>query len=259
MGTRRIHAMDEIRGFTVLLMVFYHAFYIGGFLFDVPFFQKLFLFFQPVQPFFAGLFVFICGICCHLSRNNLKRGLLLAGAAALLSAVVWAASYWRILGSDSLIWFGILHCLAACILFYVLLFPTLRLLPPWLGVLLCAILFVLCWHVPAAEGGFFGISGWFQWPIPAAPANTPWLYPFGLCPITPCADYFPLFPWFFCFLAGTYTGVWAKRGKFPKFLYRRRFSALSFVGTHSLLIYLFHQPVVYLVFFLLDCLVSRVF
>ncbi len=259
MSARRIHAMDEIRGFTVLLMVFYHAFYVGGFLFDVTLFQKLFLFFEPIQPFFAGLFVFICGISCHLSHNNFKRGLLLAGAAVLLSAVIWTAAYWRILDSSSLIWFGILHCLAACILLYVLFFPTLRLLSPWVGLPLCLVLLVLCWHVPAAEGGFFGIRGWFEWSLPLAPTNTPWLYPFGLCPITPCADYFPLLPWFFCFLAGTYTGVWAKRGKFPRCLYRRRFSALSFMGRHSLLIYLFHQPVIYLVFFLLDTLISHFF
>lgn len=258
MGSRRIHAMDELRGFCVFLMIFFHAFYIGGFLFDVPLFRTLFLSFEPIQPLFAGIFVLLCGISCRLSHNNLKRGLLLAGAALLLSAVMWTAAYWRLLGEDSLIWFGVLHCLASCILLYVLFLPTLRCFPPWLGILLNTILFVLCWHIPTSQGGFFGIRNVFEWHLPAFSLNTPWLYPFGLCPVSPCADYFPLLPWFFCFLVGTHLGVWAKNGKFPRCLYRKRFSLFSFLGRHALPFYLLHQPVVYGIFFLLDTLVGLI-
>jgi uncharacterized membrane protein len=248
--------VDEIRGLCVLLMVFFHAFFVGGFLFDVSLFAMLFEFFEPVQPFFAGIFVFICGLSCRLSHNNLKRGLLLAGTAILLSAAMWTAVYWRLVSNDSLIWFGVLHCLASCILLYVLFLPTLRFFPPWLGILLNTLLFILCWHLPFAKGGYLGIAGVFEWHLPIAAVDTPWLYPFGLCPVSPCADYFPLLPWFFCFLAGTYTGIWAKKGKFPKSFYRKRFSAFSFIGRHALIIYLLHQPLVYLLFFALDYAVS---
>ncbi|MBQ9963525.1 MAG: DUF1624 domain-containing protein [Clostridia bacterium] len=244
---RRIRFLDELRGLCVVLMVAYHALFVIGYLFNVSVAHVLFDFFTPVQPFFAGLFVVICGISCHLSHNNLKRGLLLAGFAAVLSAVMWCAVKWGILDQYSYIWFGVLHCLAACILLYTVFQPTLRLLPPWLGILINAVLLAFTWHVPYDNGGFFGIPGLFSLPVPQAPPNTPWLYPFGLCPVYGASDYFPLIPWFFAFLIGTYIGVWARNGKFPKALYKSRVPCLSTVGRHALWVYALHQPIIYLI------------
>lgn len=248
-GHRRIHALDELRGFTILLMILYHSWYILGYLFNIGFCRTLFDFFKydlPLQPFFAGVFIVICGISCNLSHSNFKRGLLLAGVAALLSLCTWCAVFWGILDKSSYIWFGILHCLAVCILLYALLQPTLRLIPPWLGLLICAVLLWICWHVPAEHGGYFGIKGLFTMAVPEAAPNTPHLYPFGLCPVYNTADYFPLLPWFFCFLMGTFIGVWAKKGKFPKWTYRSRLPFLSTIGRYTLWIYVLHQPIVYL-------------
>lgn len=240
---RRIHFLDELRGFCVFLMVFYHAFYTIGYIFEVPPVQAWFRFFQPVEPVFAGIFVMLCGVCCNLSHNNLKRGLCLAGASALLSLVLYAVVSAGALDSYSLIWFGILHCLAACILLYTLLRPTLRFIPAWLGCLLCLLLFALSWHVPASEGGYWGIPGVFRWNVPAATADNPFLYAWGLCPVGLTADYFPLFPWLFCFLAGSYLGVGYRR--FPPWMYRRHAPFFSRLGKLSLWIYLGHQPLIY--------------
>lgn len=257
---RRIHFLDELRGFTVILMVIYHACYILGYMFDVSFCRAVFDLFKrdvPLQPFFAGLFILICGISCNLSRSNLKRGLLLAGVAALISLCVWCAIFWGILDRSSYIWFGILHCLATCILLYALIRPTLSLIPPWIGVLLSAALLAVCFHVPAEYGGYFGIQGLFTIAVPEAAPNTPFLYPFGLCPVYNAADYFPLLPWFFCFLLGTFIGVWAKNGKFPKWTYRSRMPFLSSVGRYTLWIYMFHQPVVYGICFGIFTLIDK--
>ena len=61
------------------------------------------------------------------------------------------------------------------------------------------------------------------------------------------SDYFPLFPWLFLFLVGFYLfhllqrkGQQKRAGK--EF---RRIPVLSFLGRHSLLIYMLHQPVLY--------------
>ena len=112
MARRRIHVLDEIRGLCVVLMVAYHALYVIGYLFNISVARELFDFFEPVQPVFAGLFVLICGISCHLSHNNIKRGLLLAGFSALLSLVMWIAVQKGVLDEYSYIWFGVLHCLS---------------------------------------------------------------------------------------------------------------------------------------------------
>ena len=249
-SSRRIHFLDEIRGFCVILMVFYHIFYTIGYIYNVSFFQTLFAFFSPAEPFFAGLFVFICGLCCNLSHNNLKRGLLLAAVAAALSFVLWFGVHSHLLYSGSQIWFGVLHCLAACILLYVLFRPTIHFIPAWLGIIVCAALFVLCYHIPSSEGGYFGIRGLFTLATPPAEANDPFLYAFGLCPVGIAGDYFPLLPWFFCFLAGSYAGMWHR--SFPKWMHRRHIPFLAKLGKGALWIYLAHQPVIYGLCFLVS-------
>ena len=242
---KRIHALDELRGFCLILMVAFHAFFLVGYTFGVPLARSLYAFFSPVQPLFAGIFIFLCGLSCNLSRSNLKRGVLLAGAALLLSAVLWCAVWWRMLADDSVIWFGILHLLATCILLYCLLHRLLSRIHPLLGLLVCAVLFILCYHIPPDNGGWFGIRGWFTVATPPAAYDHPLLYPLGLCPISRCGDYVPLLPWMFCFFGGSFTGVWAVRGKFPKWTYARRVPFFSWLGRHSLVIYLLHQPALY--------------
>ena len=254
-SSRRIHFLDELRGLCVILMVFYHAFYTIGYIYDVAFCQTLFAFFSPAEPIFAGIFVFICGLCCNLSHNNLKRGLLLAAVAAALSLVLWFGIRSNLLHPSSQIWFGVLHCLASCILLYVLLRPTIRFIPSWLGIILCTVLFVLCYHIPSGEGGYFGIRGLFTLATPSADVNNPFLYAFGLCPVSIAGDYFPLLPWFFCFLTGSYVGTWHR--SFPKWMYRRHIPFFANTGKWALWIYLAHQPVIYGLCFLVSFLIQK--
>lgn len=234
----RIHFMDEVRGFDLLLMLFYHGFYTVGWLFGQGWGQALFRFFMPVEPFFAGLFIFICGISCRLSHNNVKRGLLL-----LLAAVVISAALWLVMPTE-MIWFGILHFLAVAILLFALLRPVLDHVPPLAGLLACALLLLCTWWLPAHNGSLLGIKGLFAVELPAPVVGTPWLYPLGLGKGAG-ADYFPLLPWIFCFLAGSFVGVWAKAGRFPCWMYVQRAPWLSWLGRHTLILYVVHQPVIY--------------
>lgn len=204
---RRIHFMDEIRGFDLILMIFFHAFYVIGYLFDYRWGRTLFQFFNPVEPFFAGLFIFICGISCRLSHSNWKRGGLLLLVSTGMSVFLY------LFLPDEMIWFGILHFLAVSILLFALLRPLLDKIPPWAGLAACALLLLLTWWVPVYRGGVFGIKGLLSVPVPASLQENVFLYPLGLSDADG-ADYFPLLPWFFCFLAGGFTGVWAKEGRF---------------------------------------------
>lgn len=237
-GVRRIHFMDEVRGFDIILMVLFHGFYTIGYLFDVAWGRALFQFFQPAEAFFAGLFIFICGISCRLSHSNWKRGGLLLLIAVGISVVLW------IFMREEMIWFGILHFLAVAILLFALLRPLLDRAPPLAGLLVCALLFFLTWWVPGYRAGMFGVPGLFSIPVPEALTKMRWLYPLELSYI-PAADYFPLLPWIFCFLGGSFAGVWARQGRFPSFMYRRRVLFFSWIGKHTLVIYVLHQPVIY--------------
>lgn len=242
---KRIHLLDELRGLCVVLMVAFHAFYTVGFLFDLDVAVELFAFFSPVEPLFAGIFILLCGFSCRLSRNNPKRGLQLALVALGMSGVLFLVM------RSQMIWFGILHCLAACILLFSALRKPLDKLPPLVGAALTAVLFAVTWHFPFYEGGYLGLGDlvWWQWP--AAWGESTWLLAFGIGNFRFFgSDYFPLVPWLFCFLTGAYLGHY--RDRLPSVCYRLHVKPLSFLGRHSLVIYLVHQPIIYGICCLID-------
>ena len=240
---RRIHFLDEVRGLDILLMVIYHVFYMAGWVFNLSWGRTLFFFFRPVAPFFAGIFVFLCGISCHLSHNNWKRGGMLALIAIGISLVMWLADFLNLLPGQ-MIWFGILHFLATAILLFALFRPLLSKIPPLAGLLVCAFLFLITWNLPFHQGSTIGIPGVWEWKIPDSLIAMPALYPLGIG-YGVGADYFPLFPWIFCFLCGSFIGVWAEQDRFPQWMYRRRVPFFSFLGKMTLPIYVVHQPLAY--------------
>lgn len=227
----RIHILDELRGLCVVLMVIYHALYTLAASFLSPLALTLYTFFYPVEPFFAGIFIVLCGFSCRLSRNNARRGWLLALVSVGMTAVL------LLVMPSQVIWFGVLHCLAVCILLFAAARPLFDRIPPLVGAIVSAVLFAVGWTVPTMHGGtFFGI------PLPAALLAYDPLLPLGFGTVY-SADYFPLIPWFFLFLSGTYLGQW--RDRLPAWCYRRRVAPLSFLGRYSLWVYLIHQPIIF--------------
>ena len=65
----------------------------------------------------------------------------------------------------------------------------------------------------------------------------------------PCffsTDYFPLIPWFFLFVTGYFLfRLTSEKGWNEKLFARGQFPLLNFLGRHSLMVYLLHQPVLY--------------
>ena len=235
----RLHLLDELRGFLIVCMVFYHAFYTMAEIFSSGIGTWLLKFFMPVEPFFAGGFILISGISCRLSRSNVKRGLRLLIIALLLTA---ATLLLRLFGIEQVIWFGILHMLSVSMLLFGLMKPLLDKLPAVAGIIICAVLFLLTFRIGQGELGLPGM----YFSIPKALTDLPFLYPIGLHDSQfYSADYFPLFPWLFVFIAGAYIGKFTKSGRFPAFFGRSHCKPLSLVGRHAIVIYILHQPVIY--------------
>lgn len=109
----RVHLIDEVRGFAIICMVFYHAMFDLVVIFgvDFPIFTSS-LMQDVLQPLFAGLFIFISGTAGHYSRSNLKRGAVCFGFGLILTAVT------ALFMPDELILFGILHFLGIAMMLF---------------------------------------------------------------------------------------------------------------------------------------------
>lgn len=152
--------------------------------------RALFLFFQPVEAFFGGDFYFYLRPFLPSLAQQLEARRALLLIAAGISVVLW------LFMREEMIWFGILHFLAAAILLFALFRPLLDRVPPLAGLLVCALLFLITWWVPGYRDGVFGIPGVLSFPVPDALTEILWLYPLGLSYL-PSSDYFPVLPWIF--------------------------------------------------------------
>ena len=71
------------------------------------------------------------------------------------------------------------------------------------------------------------------------------------------ADYFPLLPWLFLFLAGYYAVKTGFIQRFKGLFGPLRVKPLAFLGRHALWVYLLHQPVILAVCFAVSACLKR--
>lgn len=250
----RLNFLDEIRGLAVFCMIFYHAFYICGYFFGQEWASFLFDFFLPVQPWFAGIFIFVCGVSCSLSKSNLKRGLVLLGAAVgftLVTALILPAMGFE--GTE--VYFGILHLLAVSVLLYAFTEKRTVKIPPFAGILLCAVLYAF---TSGISEGRLGYGSFINITLPETLYENNYLVPLGIyAPQFYSADYFPIFPNIFIFISGALTGrICAERG-YPDWIYPERVPFLGALGRHSLVIYIVHMPAIFAVAYAIDFIFNR--
>ncbi len=191
------------------------------------------LMFHPLvsflQVFFASIFIVISGISSRFSKHNLRRGLLLLLAAFGITAVTF------FFDKNSIVRFGILHFLGTAIVIYALVGKYLReLLPRFL------------------PGIIYPLLAALTWPILSKRYDVKWLWILGFRGQGfQSADYFPLFPYIFVFLFGTWLGGYIMKNKFPAWFYKFKCRPLAFIGRNTIWIYLLHQPIFYSVFLIL--------
>ena len=238
--SNRIEIIDALRGFSVFLMVIHH------FLFNIHVFlgAPRWVFFNPaftvLAPFFAGVFIFLAGVSSRFAASNIKRGLKVLALAAGITVVTY------FIGMP--IWFGVLHLLGFSMVFFGLTYKFWDFIPRHVAHFLFVILIV---------GGAFwanasAIPNYVAWVLGFGPPGRAFLFSY---------DFFPLVPWLFVFLLGTWVGIYIKELKLPEWFYDFPFPAFpktglkailvfifylfSKIGRKSLLIYVVHQPVLY--------------
>ncbi len=232
----RIWLLDELRGLSILLMILHHAAYDAKYMFgaELPVDSVVV---YVLHIIFASLFVLISGAACRLTHSNLKRGAVCFGCGLLITAVT------GIVMPDSIVVFGILHMLGIAMMLFALARPALDKISPAAGIVVFSMLAVLTFRIPE---GYVGIPYLLEWRLPRVLYSTEFLFFLGLpSPAFFSGDYFPLVPWLFVFIAGSYAGVYLKQRRCPDYFYKMHCRALAAVGQNTLVIYMLHQPVIY--------------
>jgi len=239
-NSSRYVVIDQARGFAIVLMFIYHFFFdLNEFRFiDTNFYDSPF--WNNFRLIIVSLFLTLVGISLILAtrkglnfkRFNQRLLFILIGAA-----IVSVSSY--VTFPRSFIYFGILHFIAVASLLGILFvrFYTANLL---LGILI--IVTALLFSHPLFN------PGWLNW--------------IGLATVKPVTeDYVPLFPWFGVVLIGMFLGkaifihghlsrvTTIQLGNMPG-------KILSFLGKHSLIAYLLHQPVFFGLLWVISQIIS---
>lgn len=229
----RYWEIDTFRGVALLMMLIYHTLFDIAWLgiSPVPVLQGFWRFFAIAT---AALFVLIAGVSLTLSLARasppgvnqdcpytpvLKRGATIFACGLLITAITW------ILLPGESVFFGILHLIGIAVMIGPLFLRYPRTLLP-LG-----LAFVLAGFIVARVQG----------PV--------WLLWLGVHPTAFASlDYTPLLPWFGVFLIGASIG----NRLYPRGVRRIPLAhhcppgllPISYIGRHTLLIYLIHQPVI---------------
>ncbi len=235
---RRYHLLDALRGFLMINMIAFHGMWDLVYLFGVKADWYAGTPKYIWQQFICWTFILLSGFCWGFSRNHLRRGLLVFCGGGVISLVTCT------LMPESRILFGVLTCIGSCMLLMIPLEKVLRKIPAGLGFGLAFGLFFLLRN---CYKGSLGFESLVLAPLPQ------WLFRNYLTaylgfpqPGFYSTDYFPLIPWLFLFITGYFlhrllqardlTGKLFSRGNVP---------GLNWIGRHSLLIYMLHQPALY--------------
>ena len=237
---RRYELLDVIRGITLVSMICYHGawdlVYIAGV--DWPWYHTQGAYYW--QQSICWTFILLSGFCMTLSSHPYKRGVLVFGGGLLVTAVTLV-----FLPEDRVV-FGVLTFLGSAMLLSALLRPVLERIHAVIGFAVCAYLFYLFRNVSA---GYLQVLGDWTVSLPGGLyQGLPATYLGFMEPGFYSTDYFPILPWIFLFWCGLYLGVLLRRdGTMNSRAMHLDIRPLSFLGRHSLLVYLLHQPVLYLV------------
>lgn len=238
--------LDEIRGFAILCMIVHHTFLDVGDVLSLQWGYTVFNALCVVQPLFWAAFIIISGMCTRLSRNAVKRGIIVLVCGLVITFVTaFIMPFVGFYGAE--IYFGILHCLGICMIITGLLMKIIDKIDYRIGAAVSALLFFFFYGID--EGTLcFGIIN-----LPESIYRYNILAPLGLHnSLFYSADYFPVIPWIFMFFFGAFIGKLAKDDRLPEKMYVKRSKFLSFVGRNSLWVYLAHQPVIYAIMFVIS-------
>jgi uncharacterized membrane protein len=243
MEKKRYTIPDALRGFSLVSMMLYHAVWdlVNIYGISIPWFRSNAGFVW--QQSICWTFILLSGFCWHFGRKKFRRGLIVLAGAAIISVVT------IVFLPSCAIRYGVLGLIAAGMLLLIPLDKLLYKVHPVIGAVVSFAVFLIAKNIPS---GFIGFGNNVLAVMPAGLYKnnfTAWLgFPhdaFFSC------DYFPVIPWIFLYITGYFLYHVFKKYDLLRYLSSLRIKPLEFMGRHSLIIYMLHQPVIYGALFLI--------
>lgn len=236
----RYHVLDGIRGIVLIGMIAYHFSWNMVYMYGAKWSWYRSTGAYIWQQSICWTFILLSGFCWSLGKQHLKRGLLVFGGGLLVTAVTIAVM------PHNRVVFGVLTCIGSCMLLLIPLDKVFRKVPAEAGMAASFVLFVLTRNI---NRGFLGFEGWNLLALPKSLYRNLLTTYLGMPAMDfYSTDYFSLIPWFFLFVTGYFLyAVCKKRGFLQWKFLQKDIPFFGFLGKRSLLVYLLHQPVIYLV------------
>ena len=263
----RYELIDNIRGLNLISMILYHLTWDLVNLYGFPwnwFYSNGAYFWQQT---ICWIFILLSGFCWPMGKHPIKRGLTVIGSSVLVSVIT------IFFVPEGKIIFGVLTLLGVSMLLMIPLEQLTKKIPPVLGMIVSFGIFFLFRNT---DRGWMGFEHIQIYPFPKGMYQN-MITTFLGFPQEGfySADYFPVLPWFFLFLTGYFlyrilqknnllyalagkrtlskkTHETAERSKDRKGIF-----PITVMGRRSLLIYLLHQPVIYIFLMLLFSSAAR--
>ena len=230
----RYNLIDALRGFMLVNMIVYHFLYDVFMVYGA---DSKWAFITPVivwERYICISFIMISGVCLHFSSHPYRRGIIVNLCGLLITVVTYFAI------PEQAVWFGVLNLIGCSMMITAALRRFLDKINPYLGAVISILCFAVFYGVPMRYIGFFGIK-LFSLPD--------FFYQFKYVAFIGfpdsgfrSSDYFPIITWIFVYIFGYFLWRIIKLYKKEDF-FRRRVYVLDFMGRHSLIIYMLHQPV----------------
>lgn len=234
---KRYRFVDHIRGLALLSMIAYHAVWdlvnmygwrIEWYISEAG---------EIWQQSICWTFILLSGFCWSFGQKKVKRGLIVFSGGLLITVIT------LLVMPQNRVIFGVLTMLGTCMLLQSWLEPIWKRWNSIVGLLMAFLIFILLKNI---NQGYIGMGEVVRIPLPKALyANLFTTFLGFQAENFFSTDYFSLIPWYFLFLTGyfAYRFLAEKEllGKIPNI----HIAPLEWVGKHSLMIYMLHQPVVY--------------
>ncbi|MBQ8592471.1 MAG: DUF1624 domain-containing protein [Lachnospiraceae bacterium] len=248
----RYSILDRIRGLTVVSMILYHAVWDLVYIFAIDWTWYRSILAYVWQQSICWTFILLSGFCWSFGRKKWKRGFIVFAAGILITAVT------LIFMPGQRIVFGILTCLGSCMLLMIPLEKILAKVPSIVGLLASVLLFMIFRNV---NEGFLGFENFNFVKLPESLYQNKFMTYLGFMEDGfYSTDYFSLLPWLFLFVTGYFMyrlvkesgkleklATWNKTGSQERKKFHYLLTALEWIGRYSLLVYMVHQPIVYVV------------